>query len=114
MTKYCPDCGKELINPEAEICPNCGGRLKKPPVNQKNPIIAVILSFFITGLGQLYNGQLGKGVLYFIIAVICGVLILVVIGYILLIIWWIIGMLDAYKTAQLINENEDASAFINH
>lgn len=30
----------------------------------KDPGIAAVLSFFVTGLGQIYNGQIGKGILY--------------------------------------------------
>ena len=115
MPKYCPDCGAELVNPDAEICPNCGGRLKPVPATEqkKNPVIALILSIIVTGLGQIYNDQLGKGILYFVIALICGLLIMVLIGIILFPIWWIIGIVDAYKTAELINQDKDASGFIN-
>jgi TM2 domain-containing membrane protein YozV len=28
----------------------------------KNPGLAAVLSFFISGLGQIYNGQIAKGV----------------------------------------------------
>ncbi len=117
MPKYCPDCGAELINPDAEICPNCGGRLKPvpapEPAGKKNPVIALILSLIVTGLGQIYNDQLGKGILYFIIALFFGLLIFIIIGIILLPIWWIIGIVDAYKTAELINQGKDASGFFN-
>jgi TM2 domain-containing membrane protein YozV len=137
MPSYCPDCGKELINPNAEICPTCGGRLKPTqtaalvtaapvtaapvtaapvtaaPINQRSPVVAAILSVIVCGLGQIYNGQLAKGIVYFIIAVICGLLIIAVIGIILLPIWWIIGIIDAYKTAEKINANVDASGFFN-
>ena len=67
----------------------------------------------MTGLGQIYNDQLGKGILYFIIALCCGLLMFVLVGFILLPIWWIIGIVDAYKTAELINQDKDASGFIN-
>ena len=33
----------------------------QPPIFFKNPTIATVLSFLITGLGQLYNGQILKG-----------------------------------------------------
>jgi TM2 domain-containing membrane protein YozV len=33
----------------------------QPPIFYKNPSIATILSFFWMGLGQIYNGQIGKG-----------------------------------------------------
>ena len=34
-------------------------------LNPKSPSLALLLSFFIVGLGQIYNGQLGKGILMF-------------------------------------------------
>jgi len=34
----------------------------QPPKFYKNPSIATILSFFYMGLGQIYNGQIGKGI----------------------------------------------------
>jgi TM2 domain-containing membrane protein YozV len=117
MSKFCNACGKELINPDAEICPNCGGRLAPPKpakiVNQRSPIVAAILTLIVCGLGQIYNGQLGKGIIYLIVAIICGLLILAIIGIILLPIWYIIAIVDAYKTAQKINADEDASGFFN-
>lgn len=33
-----------------------------PPVFYKNPGLAAVLSFFFMGLGQIYNGQIAKGV----------------------------------------------------
>lgn len=30
----------------------------------KNPGVAAVLSFFWTGLGQIYNGRIGKGLLF--------------------------------------------------
>jgi hypothetical protein len=54
---------------------------------------------------------LGKGILYFIIVVFFRLLIIVLVGIILLPIWWNIGIVDAYKTAELINQDKDASGF---
>ncbi len=114
MTKFCPDCGKELINENAVICPNCGGALKKiSQGGERNPAVAAILSFLICGLGQLYNGQGLKALIYFIISVVFFGLLFVIVGIILLPIWWIIGIIDAYKSAKLLNDGEDASKFIN-
>jgi TM2 domain-containing membrane protein YozV len=42
----------------------------KTTVGMKNPIIASIASFFIPGLGQIYNGEVRKGVGLIIIAII--------------------------------------------
>ncbi len=36
------------------------------PKFYKNPTIATLLSFFWTGLGQIYNGQILKGVFFMI------------------------------------------------
>lgn len=113
MTNYCPECGKELISSKAEVCPNCGVRLKEIVINQRNPVIAALLSFLIGGLGQIYNGQFGKGVAYFIIEMICVASTLILIGFILTPIWWIVGIGDAYMSAKKINAGEDASRFIN-
>lgn len=39
----------------------------QPPKFYKNPSVAVILSLFIPGVGQIYNGQFAKG-FYFLIS----------------------------------------------
>jgi TM2 domain-containing membrane protein YozV len=69
----------------------------------KNPGVAAVLSFFITGLGQIYNGQIAKGVLFIVIQAINVLLMYVLIGFITCPIFWIWGMVDAYRTAEKIN-----------
>ena len=69
----------------------------------KNPGVAAVLSFFITGLGQIYNGQIVKGLLCVLAVGICGALTLVVVGWFLLIPLWIWGIFDAYRTAERAN-----------
>jgi TM2 domain-containing membrane protein YozV len=69
----------------------------------KNPGVAAVLSFFITGLGQIYNGQILKGVLFIVIQAINLLLMYVLIGFITSPIFWIWGMVDAYGTAEKIN-----------
>ncbi len=32
----------------------------------RNPIIAAVLSLIVAGLGQIYNGQITKGVLFIV------------------------------------------------
>ncbi len=70
----------------------------------KNPGVAAVLSFFITGLGQIYNGQIAKGVLFIIIQAINALSMYVLIGFITFPIFWIWGMVDAYRTAEKINK----------
>lgn len=64
---------------------------------------AAVLSFLWCGLGQIYNGQIGKGVLMMVVYVISFLLIFVLIGIITTPILWIWGMVDAYKTAERLN-----------
>ncbi|NHM28941.1 hypothetical protein G7K71_18630 [Desulfofundulus sp. TPOSR] len=70
----------------------------------KNPGLAAVLSFLVCGLGQIYNGQVGKGIALFVAAGITGLLCAVVIGFILLPVVWIYGIYDAYRTAEIINK----------
>ncbi len=59
------------------------------PKQLKNPVIAVFLSSVFPGAGQIYNGQVGKGVVIFLVS--------------WLVLPWIYGVIDAWMTAQKIN-----------
>ncbi len=105
-TKFCPNCGAE-IDKNAEICPKCGVRVMVPTyVEKKSTGIAAVLSFVFVGLGQIYNGQIGKGILFVIIGVILVLSMFVLVGFILYPLFWIYNIYDAYKTAQKINAGE--------
>lgn len=69
----------------------------------KNAGIAAVLSFFISGLGQIYNGQIIKGLLFVAAYAISVALMHVLIGFLIFPIVWIWGMFDAYRTAERIN-----------
>lgn len=97
---YCRDCGAE-IRAQAEICPECGIRQKDPPSttsdgSEKDPGLAAVGSFVIPGVGQVYNGEILKGiiggVLFFAFA-------LTGIGLIIAVPLWVWLIYDAYKTA---------------
>ena len=66
----------------------------------KNPGVAAVLSFFICGLGQIYNGQILKGLIMMICYFIAWLLVYVLIGFIIVPVLWIWGMYDAYRTAE--------------
>jgi TM2 domain-containing membrane protein YozV len=100
---YCKKCGSEILD-EAEICPKCGVRQKTS--EPKNPGVAAVLSFLWVGLGQIYNGQLGKGLLFIVLQIINCFLLLVLIGFITVPAFWIYGIYDAYTTAEKINRGE--------
>ena len=89
----------------AEICPKCGVRVKAAPVSiqRKEPGIAAVLSFIFVGLGQIYNGQIGKGISFIVIGVIFLFTMLLLIGFILYPLFWIYNIYDAYNTAKNIN-----------
>ncbi len=70
-----------------------------------NGILAAILSFIIPGLGQAYAGDIKKGIIFFVIAVVLGLIVSLVLngatwGYIIDIIYSIYAAYDAYQMAQ--------------
>ncbi len=69
----------------------------------KNPGIAAVLSFFICGLGQIYNGQISKGLIMMFTYLVSWMLMLVIIGFFTTPILWIWGIIDAYRSAERIN-----------
>ncbi|MCE9595576.1 MAG: hypothetical protein K8S98_15420 [Planctomycetes bacterium] len=73
------------------------------PKFYKNPSIATVLSFFCTGLGQIYNGEIGKGVLFIVLYFVSWMLMFVLIGFLTTPVLWIWGMVDAYRSAERIN-----------
>ena len=58
------------------------------------------------GLGQIYNGQIGKGIMFIIIGVILVLTMFILIGFILYPLFWIYNIYDAYNTAKKINAGE--------
>lgn len=75
----------------------------QPPKFYKNPSVATILSFFFMGLGQIYNGQIGKGIIFIILYGISLALMIIAIGFITTPILWIWGMVDANSSAKKVN-----------
>ena len=107
--KYCHHCGAQIAY-EAEICPKCGVRVSTPPQTSpsatKNPGIAAVLSALFMGIGQIYNGQIAKGILMGVVAIVCIATSMFIVPLILLAALWIYGVYDAYKTAGKINRGE--------
>lgn len=70
-------------------------------VSKKEPILAMLLSFFIVGLGQIYCGRLGRGIGLFLLEVlVCIPLCMVGIGFLLVPALKIYAAYDAYKIAE--------------
>lgn len=86
----CEDCGHQ-VSDKAAACPQCGRPMapvvQPPPpephettreiVVEPSPGVAAVLSFLLPGLGQMYRGNVGAGLLW---------LLLVVVGYMALVI----------------------------
>lgn len=82
-------------------------------VKHKEPILSAILSLFIPGLGQVYNGQVLKGIiilaLYVGLWAVSGMLMFVLIGFctmLLPVVLWLYAIYDAYVVAGKINRGQ--------
>jgi TM2 domain-containing membrane protein YozV len=79
---------------QAHITPQA----RRPTQPLKNPGVAAVLSFFFPGLGQIYNGQIGMGIILFILTVV--LYFTVCLGIVL----HLYLVYDAYTTATKIND----------
>ena len=124
-TKFCSNCGFEM--PKAsKFCPECGTTAERvPPVmntttivvpSNKSSGLAAVLSFLIIGLGQVYLGLTKKGIILFLLAIISGVLMMVLIGWITWLLVWGYAIYDAYNSCEKMKkgiEVEDTLDFNN-
>jgi TM2 domain-containing membrane protein YozV len=89
------------------VCKNCVNIIaSQRQCNRKEPLLALILSFFIPGLGQVYNGNTNNGIILIIATVISWILTSVCVGFFIFIALWVYAMYDAYTTAEKINRGE--------
>lgn len=116
----CTKCGRQRPeNPTAVFCSSCGvsfgqGNGQSSSSQEiiieleKSAALAGILSFLCCGLGQIYNGQLRKGILLAIAYVFSYLLMFVFIGFVTTPILWAWGIIDAYRTAERLNREARA------
>jgi TM2 domain-containing membrane protein YozV len=110
MPKYCPECGKP-VEGNKNFCSDCGAVLsnagsvmQRGPAavqEEKSPNVALLCSFFIPGLGQVYDGNTARGIGIFI-GTILGFFVFFIPGLVV----WIYGMYDARSTAKRMNSGE--------
>jgi len=111
VAKYCPECGKPVAAPGARFCNSCGAVVdpiavfgqpgNRTPGQQKSPFLAAACSSFLPGLGQVYNGELGKGIAVFF-GTLIGAFVLLIPG----LVAWMYGLYDAWSTAQKMNSGQ--------
>ena len=79
-----------------------------PYERRKDSGIAALLSFFIPGAGQLYNGQMGKGAAFLMAMIFVNIpLMFVWIGFLTGLVTWLWSMIDAYVAAERINRGKN-------
>ncbi len=70
MLTTCTICNHEVAT-DAATCPNCGHVLiEKPEPLGWRPGVAALLSFLLPGLGHMYKGKVGFGILWFLAVVV--------------------------------------------
>lgn len=81
--------------------------------NKKEPVISIILSLIVPGLGQVYNTHVKKGIVIFIAYLVSIILVYLAwsnfIGFCIMVIplaIWLYGMFDAFSEARKINKGE--------
>lgn len=77
----------------------------------KSPGVAAVLSCLVCGLGQIYNGQILKGVIFFVLFATSVAAIFLVIGFFTTPVMWLWGVVDAYKTAESKNRDAELDAY---
>jgi len=122
---FCYHCGEPVTGFDTKVCSSCGRPLQteqtesssyenyqsrdyyeapraQPGVAVANQslVLATVLSASLPGMGQVYNGKVGKGLL-FVVCFWVG-LVLIIPGLIV----WIYAMWDAYTEAGKINTGE--------
>ena len=143
----CTNCGKVICSEcvvEVDgklLCKACAAKKAEASVNvivKKEPLLALILSFaggvltggILLGLGQIYNGQIKKGIIISITSIFIGVIIGILyvfmgiismgVGFIcclpvalLPLVFWLWALYDAYMTANKINDGEPVNDWLD-
>ena len=112
--RFCFNCGYRLVG-DYKFCPECGQDLSgksnlqvaRSSSGEKNILLAIILSVFLPGLGQIYLGLDHKGAIFLIAYVISAILILIIIGFLLCFVIWIWALIDTIISTNALNRGEE-------
>lgn len=88
------------LRSQTEAGPEVPRQTPKHLRKDKNPVIAAVLSV-IPGLGQIYCGQIVKGIIFLLLTII-GLILFIIPGLII----WVYAMYHAYKTSKRMNAGE--------
>jgi TM2 domain-containing membrane protein YozV len=80
-----------------------GGYQQPTQIVPKNAGVALLISFFLPGVGSMYAGKTTTGVIILIGYIISWFLIIILIGWIGIFGFWLWGMIDSYQGAQAWN-----------
>ena len=124
MARFCPECGSQLRD-GVKFCDKCGAQIQAPAANksagsfdatsyvmykanEKSMAVALLISFFITGLGIVYAGNTEKGLIYFFVGLVLNWLVFsflpIGLHLILSIIVWSGGMYLTYVEVNKVND----------
>jgi hypothetical protein len=133
----CPECSMEIGG--KLVCKPCAEKLASQcmTAKKKDPVLALLLSLvgglvsgLLIGLGQIYNGQIKKGIILSLLHIFAWVII--VGGYVLLsiitlgigavvclpiflfpLLLWVYTLYDAYVTADRINKGDPVKDWLD-
>jgi TM2 domain-containing membrane protein YozV len=114
---HCYHCGV-AVNQAQAICTSCGVSLNTQAAHDNQsgqskyyagtePILAALVSFLITGVGQMLNRQFVKGIVMLAVSFfmwIIGVILILPLLFVFVI--WVVSIVDAYLIAQKIRNGK--------
>lgn len=112
---YCTKCGSYNEN-GSRFCSSCGqpldgamtGSFNRVQVFQKSMGIAILLSLFIPGAGQMYTGKVARGLIVLVLSI---VFLMTYILAIVSLVLWIYSLVDSYNLVKSWNEQLDRNPY---
>lgn len=77
-----------------------------PTAPRKEPVLSLLVSFFLPGVGSMINGDVGRGVGILILYGVGLLLSVVLVGLPLVLAAWVWGLVDAYQGAVAYNRQQ--------
>ena len=112
---YCTKCGS-YNEGGSRFCSSCGqpldgamtGSFNRVQVFQKSMGIAILLSLFIPGAGQMYTGKVARGLIVLVLSI---VFLMTYILAIVSLVLWIYSLVDSYNLVKSWNEQLDRNPY---